>query len=163
MSVNKVILIGNIGKEPEFNKSNPEAPFARFSIATTEKYKDRAGTLQSLTTWHRIVAWRGLSNLLEKYTKSGSKIYLEGRLRENKYTDKEGIERRSVEILADVIQLLDSRENGSGAKEEVGHDTSSDSTNFSTSREPHEPYQTLNGNPPPSPSDMKEMDDDLPF
>ncbi|NMC98464.1 MAG: single-stranded DNA-binding protein [Bacteroidales bacterium] len=108
--VNKVILIGNVGKDPIIRNVNDNTPVASFTLATNEVYKDSQGNLQKNTEWHNIVAWRNLAQLAEKYIRKGSQIYVEGRLKSRTYTDKDNQQRTIVEILADKIQLLGKKE-----------------------------------------------------
>lgn len=116
MSVNKVILVGNVGKDPEVRYLEKEVAVANFTLATT----DRAYTLQNgtqvpeRTEWHNIVAWRGLATLAEKYIKKGSQIYVEGKIQSRAY-EKDGIKRYFTEIYADSIQLLGRKPEGGEA------------------------------------------------
>lgn len=105
-SVNKVILIGNLGKDPEVRHLEGGIAVARFPIATSESFKDKSGQKQERTEWHNIVVWRGLAEVAEKYLKKGNSVYIEGRLRTNNYQDKEGIQRYSTEIVADNMTML---------------------------------------------------------
>lgn len=109
MAVNKVILVGNVGRDPEVRHLDKGVPVARFSLATTENYTSKTGEKVSNTEWHNIVAWRQLAELSEKYIKKGSQLYIEGRLRTRDY-DKDGVKHYTTEINADVIQLLGRRE-----------------------------------------------------
>lgn len=105
--VNKVILIGNLGADPEVRHLQNGASVANFRIATTETYKDRTtGEKREQTEWHNIVAWRGLAEITEKYLRKGSKVYVEGKLRTRKW-EKDGIDRYTTEIMADEMTLLD--------------------------------------------------------
>jgi single-strand DNA-binding protein len=109
MSVNKVILVGNVGRDPEVRHLDKGVAVARFSLATTENYTSKTGEKVSNTEWHNIVAWRGLAEVVEKYVKKGSQLYIEGRLRTRDY-DKDGVKHYSTEINADTMQLLGKRE-----------------------------------------------------
>ncbi|HET6558727.1 MAG TPA: single-stranded DNA-binding protein [Prolixibacteraceae bacterium] len=109
MSVNKVILIGNVGKDPETKHLDKGVAVSRFSLATTENYTAKTGEKVSTTEWHNIVAWRGLAEIVEKYVKKGSQLYIEGRLRTNSY-EKDGQKHFSTEIVADNMQMLGKRE-----------------------------------------------------
>ncbi len=105
--VNKVILIGNLGADPEIRHLQNGVSVANFRIATSETYKDRnTGEKREQTEWHNIVAWRGLAEITEKYLKKGSKVYVEGKLRTRKW-EKDGIDRYTTEIMADEMTLLD--------------------------------------------------------
>lgn len=106
-SVNKVILIGNLGKDPEVRSLDVNTKVASFTLATSESYTDRAtGERKELTDWHDIVAWRGLAEIAEKYLKKGMKIYVEGKLRRKSWQDKEGNTRYNTEIIADHLTIL---------------------------------------------------------
>ncbi|MBL7971452.1 MAG: single-stranded DNA-binding protein [Prolixibacteraceae bacterium] len=109
MSVNKVILVGNVGRDPEIRHLDKGVAVARFSLATTENYTSKTGEKVSNTEWHNIVAWRGLAEVVEKYVKKGSQLYIEGRLRTRDY-DKDGVKHYATEINADTMQLLGKRE-----------------------------------------------------
>ena len=109
MSVNKVILVGNVGRDPETKHLDKGIAVSNFSLATTENYTSKTGEKVSTTEWHNIVAWRGLAEVVEKYVKKGSQLYMEGRLRTRTY-EKDGIKHYATEIYADTIQLLGKRE-----------------------------------------------------
>ena len=106
--VNKVILIGNLGADPEVRHLQNGAAVANFRIATSETYKDRqTGEKREQTEWHSIVAWRGLAEIAEKYLRKGSKVYVEGKLRTRQWQDKDGNSRYTTEVHADEMSLLD--------------------------------------------------------
>lgn len=106
-SVNKVILIGNLGKDPEVRRLENGAVVANFSIATSETFTDKTtGERRETTDWHNIVAWRGLAEVIEKYVKKGYKIYLEGKLKTRSWQDKEGNTRYTTEVLAEEMTIL---------------------------------------------------------
>jgi single-strand DNA-binding protein len=109
MSVNKVILVGNVGKDPETRHLDKGVTVTRFSLATTESYTSKTGEKVSNTEWHNIVAWRGLAETIDKYVKKGSQLYIEGRIRTTSY-EKEGVKHYMTEILADTMQMLGKRE-----------------------------------------------------
>ena len=105
--VNKVILIGNLGADPEVRHLQNDVTVANFNLATSETYKDRqTGEKREQTEWHRVVVWRGLAEVVEKYLKKGSKVYVEGKLRTRKW-EKDGIDRYTTEIMADEMSLLE--------------------------------------------------------
>ena len=104
--VNKVILLGNLGKDPEVRYLDNGVAVANFSLATTENYKNKAGERVSQTEWHNIVLWRGLAEVAEKYLKKGSSIYIEGKIKTRKWEDKDGNTRYNTEILADNMSML---------------------------------------------------------
>ncbi|MHC1780570.1 MAG: single-stranded DNA-binding protein [Bacteroidales bacterium] len=108
MSLNKVMLIGNVGRDPEIRHLANSSMVARFPLATSERFKTKTGELQEQTEWHNIVCWSNLAELTEKYIKKGSRLYIEGRIRTNSWVDKNSQEKRySVEIFADNIVFLD--------------------------------------------------------
>jgi single-strand DNA-binding protein len=108
--LNKVTLIGNLGKDPELTTLDGNISVVKFPLATTESYKDKTGKQISDTEWHNIVAWRGLADLAVKYLKKGSGIYIEGKIKTRNYEDKEGIKRYVTEIMAEELILLDKKE-----------------------------------------------------
>ena len=108
-SVNKVILIGHLGKDPEVRHLEGGTTVANFTMATNEYYKDKQGTRVERTEWHNIAAWRGLAELAEKYLHKGQQVYVEGRIRTRQYQDKDNQTRYITEIVADEISLLGSR------------------------------------------------------
>lgn len=105
MSVNKVILIGNVGRDPETRYLEGGAAVTNFSLATSEVYKNKNGEKITNTEWHNIVLWRGLAEIAEKYVKKGSQLYIEGRIRTRSY-EKDGTTRYMTEIVGDILQML---------------------------------------------------------
>jgi single-strand DNA-binding protein len=125
-SVNKVILIGNLGKDPEVRRLENGSVVANFSIATSEVYTDKAtGEKREVTDWHDIVVWRGLAEVTEKYLKKGYKVYVEGKLKKRSWQDKEGNTRYTSEILAEEMTIL-SRPEGSEKSENKAPYTAGD-------------------------------------
>jgi len=110
--VNRVMLIGNLGKDPDIQFLEGNIAVAKFSLATTETYKDRSGKLISQTEWHTIVLWRGLAELAQKYLHKGSLVYIEGRLKTRSWEDKEGNKKFATEIVGDNLIMLDKRSDG---------------------------------------------------
>ncbi|MBE0598819.1 MAG: single-stranded DNA-binding protein [Desulfuromonadales bacterium] len=106
MSVNKVILVGNLGKDPELRYTPSGAAVATFSLATSERFKDKSGQMQEKTEWHNIVCWRQLAEICGKYLHKGKQVYIEGRIQTRSYDDKEGNKRYMTEIVADQMQML---------------------------------------------------------
>lgn len=142
-SVNKVILIGNLGKDPEVRRLENGAIVASFSLATSESYTDRqSGEKKEVTDWHDIVLWRGLAEIAEKYIRKGTKIYVEGKLKKRSWQDKEGNTRYSTEVVADQMTILSRLEN--------------DKSEAPYIKEKIEPSSPLEGMSP-------EAGDDLPF
>jgi single-strand DNA-binding protein len=166
MSVNKVILLGNVGRDPEVRYIENNVAVANFSIATTERgYTSRAGqTVPDRTEWHNIVAWRGLAQIVEKYVKKGTPLYIEGKIRTRSYDDKDGIKRYTTEIYAENIELLGRKGDGSPTGESLS--TGNSQAPYST---PEYGSQPVYGNnvPPAMPNSTDILgeapDDDLPF
>jgi single-strand DNA-binding protein len=125
--VNKVIIIGNLGRDPEIKYTQSNVPVANFSVATTESWKDKtSGEWQEKTEWHRIVAWRHLAERAEKYLRKGKQVYVEGRIETRKWTGQDGNDRYTTEIIANQMMLLGRRDDneqggsygGGGGKQE---------------------------------------------
>jgi single-strand DNA-binding protein len=147
-SVNKVILIGNLGKDPEVRHLENGAVVANFPLATSEVYTDRStGEKKETTDWHDIVLWRGLAEVTEKYLKKGYKVYVEGKLKKRSWQDKEGNTRYTTEVVADEMTIL-SRPEGSDRNNES-----------------QAPYSVQGTPTPPSKIDdlLKDDNNDLPF
>ena len=107
-----MMLIGNLGKDPDVQFLDGNIAVAKFSLATTETFKDRAGKLISQTEWHTVVLWRGLAELAQKYLHKGSLVYIEGRLRTRSWEDKEGNKKFATEVVGDNLIMLDKRTDG---------------------------------------------------
>lgn len=113
--INKVILVGNVGLDPEVRTTESGVKVARLRLATSERYTDKqSGERKELTEWHTITLWRGLADIVDRYVHKGSQLYIEGRLRTREWTDTNNIKRYTTEILADNLQLLGSRGDGQG-------------------------------------------------
>lgn len=127
--VNRVMLIGNLGRDPDLQHLEGNIAVAKFPLATTETFKDKNGNLVSQTEWHTVVLWRGLAELAQKYLHKGSLVFIEGRLRTRNWEDKDKNRRFSTEIVGDNLVMLDKRKENS-----TGEDTStmSTDTNFSS-------------------------------
>src|SRR5512144_2066615 len=129
--VNRVMLIGNLGKDPDVQFLEGNIAVAKFPLATTETFKDRSGKLISQTEWHTVVLWRGLAELAQKYLHKSSLVYIEGRLRTRSWDDKEGNRKFATEVVGDNLIMLDKRSDGGatmhtdpGHTENLGtHDT----------------------------------------
>ena len=124
--VNRVMLIGNLGKDPDVQYLEGNIAVAKFSLATTETFKDRAGKLISQTEWHTVVLWRGLAELAQKYLHKGSLVYIEGRLKTRSWEDKEHNKKFATEVVGDNLIMLDKRSEGGhpvGDIEGIQHDT----------------------------------------
>lgn len=116
MSLNKVMLIGNVGRDPEIRQADGGLKVASFTLATTERYKTKDGSYKDNTEWHNIVAWRGTAEVAEKYIRKGTQIYVEGRIRTRSWDDQQGNKRYTTEIVADNIQLLGKKEDSQPAQ-----------------------------------------------
>ena len=110
--VNRVMLIGNLGKDPDVQFLEGNIGVAKFSLATTETFKDRTGKLISQTEWHTVVLWRGLAELAQKYLHKGSLVYIEGRLRTRSWEDREGNKKFATEVVGDNLIMLDKKMDG---------------------------------------------------
>ena len=110
IALNKVILVGNLGKDPEVRHLEGGVAVASFSLATSDSYKDKSGQRVEQTEWHNIVVWRGLAESAEKYLKKGMTIYIEGKLRTRSWDDKEGHKRYMTEIVGDTFTILSKKE-----------------------------------------------------
>ena len=124
MSLNKVMLIGNVGRDPEVryldgnnNPGSGSTKVATFTLATTERYRDRNGELRENTEWHNIVAWRNSADVAEKYIRKGTQLYIEGKLRTRSWTDQTGNKRYTTEVTVDNLQLLGRKSDNPGAQE----------------------------------------------
>lgn len=158
--VNKVILIGNLGQDPEIKSTAAGAAIANFSVATSESWKDKnTGQQVEKTEWHRVVAFNRLAEIIGQYVKKGSKIYIEGSLRTRKWQDKEGKDHYTTEIVANEMQMLDGRGGASAG-----------SGDFSQSQPYSSPGASSQAAPRNAPAAMSEpaggfdaFDDDIPF
>ena len=125
--VNKVVLIGNTGQDPEVRHLESGVAVANFNLATNETYKDKNGDKVTQTEWHRIVLWRGLAEVAEKFVKKGELLYIEGRLRTRSWDDKDGNKRYTTEVFADTMKMLgkksdrssDDQQESAGQREET--------------------------------------------
>ena len=147
MSVNKVILVGNVGRDPEIRHLDSGVSVANFSLATSESYTAKNGDRVSTTEWHNIVLWRGLADVAEKYVNKGMQLYIEGRIRTRSYDDKDGNKKYITEIYGDVMQMLGKRTDSSEGQNE--YQSSNNNNTAATAKEPD--VQETEG------------DDDLPF
>ncbi len=149
--LNKVMLIGHLGKDPEIQNFEGGGMLAKFTLATTEYYKDKTGNRQEQTEWHNIVIWGTLAEIAQKYLRKGMAVYVEGKIRNRSYDDKDGNKKYITEIRAENFQMLERRENTPGAP---GAPAAGASVYSQTSA------------PAPAPSPMTPIDsadDDLPF
>jgi len=128
--LNKIMLIGNLGRDPELQVTSDGTPFTRFSIAVNRNTKTSTGERREETEWFNVVAWRQLAEICERYLHKGSKVYIEGRLTQRKYTDKNGLERTSVEVQATDMEMLDSKSASSGSESYSGANAGNNSDPF---------------------------------
>jgi single-strand DNA-binding protein len=162
-SVNKVILVGNLGRDPEVRYMPSGDALASFSIATTDTWRDKSGQRQERTEWHRISMFGKQAEVAGQYLKKGSSVYIEGRLQTRKWTDKEGQERQTTEVVADRMQMLGGRTGGGNAFEVMddGDDMSAAPSRPQPARE-----QSGSGGARPATgggSGFDDFDDDIPF
>lgn len=166
-SVNKVIIVGNLGKDPELRTFPSGDQVANVTIATTDKWKDKqSGEMKEATEWHRVVFNGRLAEIVGQYLRKGSQVYVEGSLRTRKWTDKDGVEKYSTEIRADQMQMLGSRQGMGGPGGDDGGGGGYD-TPPSRSAAPAPRPMAAPARPAPAPSKtasgFDDMDDDIPF
>jgi single-strand binding protein len=160
-SVNKVILIGNLGKDPEVRYAPSGSAICNVSIATSRQWKDKAGEKKEETEWHRVVFYDRMAEIAGEYLKKGRPVYVEGRLKYGKYTDKDGVERYTTDIVATEMQLLGGRESGGGGDDEGGYSRNREAA---PSRAPASRESAPSRAPAAKPAgNFDDMDDDIPF
>ena len=130
MSVNKVILVGRLGRDPETRYTGAGQAVCNFSLATDETFKDRSGERQKRTEWHKIVVWAKQAEIAQQYLKKGAQIYLEGSIRTSEWTDKEGQKKTSFEINASTFRMLGSKQDAGGSSYRSNTATASSSSDF---------------------------------
>lgn len=138
MAVNKVILVGNVGKDPETRYLDENTPVCKFPLATSEVYRNRDGQKVEQTEWHNVVLWRGLAKVAEQYVKKGSQLYIEGRIRSRSYDDRDGVKRYITEIVGDNMQMLSRRQddNPQGGDSQYGSGSQQSDTSQSPGGSP---------------------------
>ena len=177
--VNKVIIVGNLGNDPEVRYSNNGAAIANISVATSDSWKDKnTGERQERTEWHRIVMFNRLGEIAGEYLKKGSKVYIEGKLQTRKWQDQQGQDRYSTEIVADQMQMLDSRGGGMGGGQGGGYQQQGGGQQFSGQQQSQGGGQQFGGQQqgggqqfgggqpqqaPSQPAPATDFDDDIPF
>lgn len=173
MSLNKVMLIGNVGKDPDVRyldgnmQNGQQTKVATFTLATTERYRDRNGEQRENTEWHNIVVWRGLADIAEKYVRKGTQVYVEGKLRTRSWNDQQGVKHYTTEIVADTFQLLgrktDNQAQGAISASGTGYPQPQGGNSF---RQPSfqgpQPADSYSHSSGPQIA-MEEPSDDLPF
>ena len=169
-SINKVIIIGNLGKDPEVRYMPSGSAICNVTVATTRQWKNKeSGERQEETEWHRVSLFDRQAEIAGEYLKKGSSVYFEGRLKTRKWTDKEGVERYTTEIISDVMQLLGSRQGSGGGGNSGGGDEDGGGYERSTpqrSAPPARPQASAPRAAPapkPAPTGFDNMDDDIPF
>lgn len=163
-SVNKVILVGNCGRDPEIRYLPSGQPVASVSIATSSRRKDRnSGEVVEDTQWHRVTFYDRLAEIAGEYLKKGRPVYVEGRLKYGKYTGQDGIERNTVDIIATELQLLGSREGMGAPSEDGGYAPRAAAPSAPRSAPPPASRPAPQTAPAPAASGFEDMDDDIPF
>lgn len=166
-SVNKVILVGNLGRDPEVRYMPNGEAVANFSIATTDNWKDKSGQRQERTEWHNIVMYRRLAEIAGEYLKKGRPVYIEGRLQTRKWQTKEGQDRYTTEIIADQMQMLGGRDGGGGggASYDGGDDFNQDYSQSAPRQQaaPAQQRPAPAAAPKPAGSGFDDFEDDIPF
>ncbi len=165
--VNKVILIGNLGSDPEVRYLDGGSVVARFNIATSETYTNKSGEKIEQTEWHRIELWNALAKVAEKYLRKGNQVYVEGKIRTENWTDKEGQARTSISILANTMTMLGSSGSGGGydgpGDSAPNATTTSQPASMTGSNAPASTGTTRTADPIPPALASDGDDDDLPF
>lgn len=159
-SVNKVIIVGNLGRDPETRYMPNGEAVTNVAVATTESWKDKtSGDKKEITEWHRITFYRKLAEIAGQYLKKGSSVYIEGRLQTRKWTDKDGVERYTTEIIADTMQMLGGRPGAGGGSAGMDDDYGS------SAPAPRQSSGAPAARPAakPAASNFNDMDDDIPF
>lgn len=157
--VNKVIIVGNLGNDPEVRYSNNGAAIANLSIATSDTWKDKnTGEKQEKTEWHRVVMFNRLGEIAGEYLRKGSKVYIEGKLQTRKWQDQSGQDKYTTEIVANEMQMLDSRGSGMGQGGGGGYQAPQQS-NQQQGGQP----QSASQQPASQPTPANDFDDDIPF
>lgn len=154
MSVNKVILVGRLGKDPETRYMTNGEAVTNVSLATSENYKDKSGEKQERTEWHNLVFYRRLAEIAGEYLKKGAQIYVEGRIQTRKWQDKEGKDRYTTEIIVNEMKMLGSKSGGAGSFEVV--EDQSAPARSAPAAKPAAPAPAGKGN-------FDNFDDDIPF
>ncbi len=157
MSVNKVILLGRLGQDPELKYTPGGSPVCNFSLATTESWTDKAGAKQEKTEWHRVVVWGKLAELCNQYLAKGRQAFLEGRLQTRSWDDKDGHKRYTTEILASTVQFIGGASAGAGATADRSNNNTGNNvdTSYAQTAAPTQEYQVSN--------DAHFAADDIPF
>ncbi|NBC10074.1 MAG: single-stranded DNA-binding protein [Bacteroidetes bacterium] len=161
--VNRVILIGNLGKDPEVRRLENGAVVAKFPVATNENYKDKSGEWQTITDWHDVVVWRTLAERAENTLTKGDQVYVEGKLSHRTWQDKDGNNRRTTEVVANYFRIVNRRDKSSGGGGGYFPSASDEMTSTPRQQQPAQPQETAQTAPAAEESDSGSSDDDLPF
>jgi single-strand DNA-binding protein len=164
-SVNKVIIVGNLGRDPEIRYMPSGDAIANIAVATSYKSKDRnTGEQKELTEWHRISFFGRLAEIVGQYLKKGSSVYVEGRLQTRKYTDKDGVEKYATDIIAENMQMLGGRAGmgGDSGMDDGGYDAAPQQQRQAPAPRPQQAAPAPRPAPKPAPN-FSDMDDDIPF
>jgi len=165
--MNKVILVGHLGRDPEVNYSQSGSATARISLATNERRKDQNGEWQKYSEWHRVVFFGKLAEVASEYLKKGKQISVVGRLRTSKFTDRDGVERKSTDIIADEMEMLggkDDRQGGASSNDEPRpQQRTAASGRTASSGDAYRRAKEGQSAPPPPPPQDDFDDDDIPF
>lgn len=176
MSLNKAMLIGNVGKDPEVRyietdsagSQNQSGQYsgttkrASFPLATTDRYRDRNGNIREATEWHNIVVWRGNADVVEKFVRKGTQLYVEGKIRSRSWEDQSGNKRYTTEIIADTIQLLGKRQDNP-ASDGTASELDIDKAGIPAQGHPKVQNPAPSQLRPQQPAVQEDDDDDLPF
>ena len=163
-SVNKVILVGNLGRDPEIRYLPSGEPVANITIATSSKYKNKTGEMVEETEWHRVTFFGKLAEIVGQYLKKGRSVYVEGRIKTRKYTDKDGVEKFATEIRGETMQMLGGRQGMGGPSDDGGGGGYAPRQAAPAARPAAAPAQRpAAAAPKPAASSFDDMDDDIPF
>ena len=155
-SINKVIIIGNLGRDPETRYMPDGGAITNISVATTDKWKDKNGEMQEKTEWHRVAFFGKLAEIAGEYLKKGRSVYVEGRLKTRKWQDKDGVEKYTTEIIATDMQML-------GSREGMGGGAAADDGGYERPAPAARPAAAAANRPAAKSSGFSDMDDDIPF
>lgn len=158
--INKVILLGNVGKDPDINYIQSDLPLAKFPLATDESYKKKDGNWEKRTEWHNIIAWRNTAKYVENNIKKGMQVYVEGKIQTRKYQDKEGFDKYITQIVADIFRIVNKRDNDSSGSNYSG-DSYTQQENNSNQNYPDQNKEPANNDDPFK--EEEQSGDDLPF
>ncbi len=157
MSFNKIIIVGNLGKDPELRYTPQGTAVCNFSMATNERRKDKSGESQDITTWFRVTLWDKKAEIASKYLQKGTQVYIEGRLKLDEWTDRDGNVRQTLDVTGTDMQFIGSRDDDFANNSSADDSDNTNVNNFSDSDDP-DMNQDVQSNAAPTPND-----DDIPF